>query len=142
MPTVQTHPGNNASTFLTHLFGQGLDDDRYRVERFRSMADGDIRPLRAKEAKKGRSKTHRGRLCPGRRSGRCGPSVTRSSLQPESTSGTPGSSTGAAMFSGGTCCSAEWRSLSRRLAGPSPAGRPSSRFQPRWEDVDVPLQGS
>ena len=46
MPTVQTHPGNNASTFLTHLFGQGLDDDRYVVERFRSMADGDIRPLR------------------------------------------------------------------------------------------------
>ena len=45
MPTVQTHPGN-ASTFLTHLFGQGLDDDRYVVERFRSMADGDIRPLR------------------------------------------------------------------------------------------------
>ena len=45
MHTVQTHPGN-ASTFLTHLFGQGLDDDRYVVERFRSMADGDIRPLR------------------------------------------------------------------------------------------------
>ncbi len=44
MSTVQTHPGN-ASTFLTHLFGQGLDDDRYVVERFRSMADGDIRPL-------------------------------------------------------------------------------------------------
>ena len=39
MPTVQTHPGN-ASTFLTHLFGQGLDDERYVVERFRSMADG------------------------------------------------------------------------------------------------------
>ncbi len=45
MHTVQTHPGN-ASTFLTHLFGQGFDDDRYVVERFRSMADGDIRPLR------------------------------------------------------------------------------------------------
>ena len=45
MHTVQTHPGN-ASTFLTHLFGQGLDDDRYVVERFQSMADGDIRPLR------------------------------------------------------------------------------------------------
>ena len=46
MPTVQqTYPGN-ASTFLIHLFGQGLDDDRYVVERFRSMADGDIRPLR------------------------------------------------------------------------------------------------
>ena len=56
MHTVQTHPGNNASTFLTHLFGQGLDDDRYRVERFRSMADGDIRPLRAKEVNKNRSK--------------------------------------------------------------------------------------
>ena len=46
MRTVQTHPGN-ASTFLTHLFGRGLDDDRYVVERFQSMADGDIRPLRA-----------------------------------------------------------------------------------------------
>ena len=45
MPTVQTHPGN-ASTFLTHLFGQGFDDDRYMIECFRSMADGDIRPLR------------------------------------------------------------------------------------------------
>ena len=45
MPTVKAYPGN-ASTFLTHLFGQGLDDDRYVVERFRSMADGDIRPLR------------------------------------------------------------------------------------------------
>ncbi len=44
MHTVQTHPGN-ASTFLTHLFGQGLNDDRYLVERFRSMADGDIQPL-------------------------------------------------------------------------------------------------
>ena len=46
MHTVQTHPGN-ASTFLTHLFGQGLDDARYVVERFQSMADGDIRPRRA-----------------------------------------------------------------------------------------------
>ncbi len=45
MHTVQTRPGN-ASTFLTHLFGQGLDDDRYVVERFQSMADGDIQPLR------------------------------------------------------------------------------------------------
>ena len=73
MHTVQTHPGNNASTFLTHLFGQGLDDDRYVVERFRSMADGDIRPLRAKEVKKNRSKAPKDDRCPGRRSGRCGP---------------------------------------------------------------------
>ena len=31
-------------TFLTHLFGPGLDDDRYVIERFRSKADGEIRP--------------------------------------------------------------------------------------------------
>ncbi len=59
MRTVQTHPGN-ASTFLTHLFGQGLDDDRYVVERFQSMADGDIRPLRAGETRtQGRRKAPR-----------------------------------------------------------------------------------
>ena len=59
MRTVQTHPGN-ASTFLTHLFGQGLDDDRYVVERFQSMADGDILPLRAGgPGTRGRSKAPR-----------------------------------------------------------------------------------
>ena len=31
-------------TFLTHLFGPGLDDDRYLVERFQSKADGEILP--------------------------------------------------------------------------------------------------
>ncbi len=36
-------PGNTASTFLTHFFGSGLSDDRYVVERFRAMVDGDIR---------------------------------------------------------------------------------------------------
>ena len=35
-------PGNSR-TILTHLFGRGLEDDRYRVERFQAMADGDIR---------------------------------------------------------------------------------------------------
>ncbi len=40
-------PGGNARTFLTHMFGSGLDDNRYVVERFRSQADGDIRPLGA-----------------------------------------------------------------------------------------------
>ena len=35
-----------ASTFLVHYFGAGLDhDDRFVVERFRSMADGEIRPV-------------------------------------------------------------------------------------------------
>ena len=34
---------NPAPTFLTHLFGQGLADERYVVERFQALADGDIR---------------------------------------------------------------------------------------------------
>ena len=51
-------PGGNARTFLTHMFGSGLDDNRYVVERFRSQADGDIRPLGAEApAPKGRRKT-------------------------------------------------------------------------------------
>ena len=42
--TTRTKP---SGTFLTHLFGSGLDaDTRFDVERFKSMsADGDIRPL-------------------------------------------------------------------------------------------------
>ena len=40
-------PRREARTFLTHLFGRGLEDERYAVERFRSMDDGDIRPLPA-----------------------------------------------------------------------------------------------
>ena len=36
-------PGNTASTFLTHFFGSGLSDDRYVVERFKAMIDGEIR---------------------------------------------------------------------------------------------------
>ena len=38
-----TIPHRDTQTFLTHIFGPGLDDDRYLVERFRSMADGEIR---------------------------------------------------------------------------------------------------
>ena len=36
-------PGNTAETFLVHFFGTGLADDRYVVERFKGMVDGDIR---------------------------------------------------------------------------------------------------
>ena len=44
-------------TFLTHLFGPGLDDDRYVIERFQSKADGEILPRHGKGAsKKGRGK--------------------------------------------------------------------------------------
>ena len=42
----------NATTFLTHLVGLGLADARYVVQRFKSMLDGDIRPVEA-EAPKG-----------------------------------------------------------------------------------------
>ena len=37
-------------TFLTHLFGPDLDDDRYCAERFQSKADGEIRPRRSNGA--------------------------------------------------------------------------------------------
>ncbi len=52
-------PGNTANTFLTHFFGAGLADDRYVVERFKALANGDIRrcPERVPAAKKGARKT-------------------------------------------------------------------------------------
>ena len=56
MQTAQALSGN-ATTFLTHIFGHGLADDRYVVERFKSMVDGDIRPVLAEASKgKGRRK--------------------------------------------------------------------------------------
>ena len=58
MTTALAVPGNTASTFLTHFFGGGLVDDRYIVERFRAMIDGDIRrcPDEASAKGKGRRK--------------------------------------------------------------------------------------
>ena len=35
-------PGNSRS-ILTHVFGRGLEDDRYVAERFHAMANGGIR---------------------------------------------------------------------------------------------------
>ena len=35
----------NTETFLVHIFGRGLEGDKYVVERFRSAADGAIRPV-------------------------------------------------------------------------------------------------
>ena len=43
MTTATAVPGNTANTFLTHLFGSGLSDDRYVVEKFRALLNGDIR---------------------------------------------------------------------------------------------------
>lgn len=53
-------PGSTASTFLTHFFGSGLSDDRYVVERFKAMIDGDIRRCPDEAANgKGRRKAAR-----------------------------------------------------------------------------------
>ena len=46
MKTAKTRP-RDTYTFLTHLFGRGLEDTRYTVERFKSMDDGEVRPLPA-----------------------------------------------------------------------------------------------
>ncbi len=57
-------PRGDARTFLTHFVGGGLEDDRYVVETFRSLANGDIVPVQADGAKpKGRRKA-RGRVLP------------------------------------------------------------------------------
>ena len=37
-------PGS-ASTILTHVFGRGLADESYVVERYKTLADGDIRRM-------------------------------------------------------------------------------------------------
>ena len=41
----------NAHTFLVHVFGRGLDGERYVVERFRSRPDGQIDPVEAEQPK-------------------------------------------------------------------------------------------
>ena len=49
MTAAIAFPRTTASTFLTHLFGSGLADDRYVVERFKALADGDIRRCAGEE---------------------------------------------------------------------------------------------
>ncbi len=49
-------PGNSANTFLTHLFGTGLKDDRYVVEKFRALVNGEIRRAAEPAPAKGRSR--------------------------------------------------------------------------------------
>ena len=38
----------DANTFLTHVFGRGLQDEHYVVERYRSV-DGGIRPAAGRQ---------------------------------------------------------------------------------------------
>ena len=48
MTAAMALPGNTADTFLVHLFdlfGTGLADEKYVVEKFHARADGDIVPL-------------------------------------------------------------------------------------------------
>ena len=48
-------PRGNARTFLTHFVSNGLDDDRYVIQRYLSLASGEIAPVEAHSAKpKGR----------------------------------------------------------------------------------------
>lgn len=55
-------PGNTAKTFLVHDFGSGLEgDDRFVVERFKALADGNIRPVRP-EAPGAKGKARRKRI--------------------------------------------------------------------------------
>ena len=50
----------DAQTFLVHLFGQGLEDSRYVVEKYRSHPNGEIRPVEAGQVEtKGRRKRRR-----------------------------------------------------------------------------------
>ena len=50
----------DAQTFLFHLFGQGLEDSRYVVEKYRSHPDGQIEPVQPEQLRtKGRRKQRR-----------------------------------------------------------------------------------
>ena len=50
----------NTETFLVHIFGRGLDDERYVVEKYRTLADGQIRPVEAERPRRqGRRKPRR-----------------------------------------------------------------------------------
>ena len=50
----------DAQTFLVHLFGQGLEDNRYVVEKYRSHPNGKIEPIQAEQpGTKGRHRRRR-----------------------------------------------------------------------------------
>ena len=60
MQTIDALRGG-ARTWLVHNFGSGLDgEDRFVVERFKALIDGDIRPIQPEAPRtKGRRKTRR-----------------------------------------------------------------------------------
>ena len=60
MQTTAMAHQRNASTYLVHLFGRGLADERYDVQRFETAADGEIRPWRCnQQAKSGRKQARK-----------------------------------------------------------------------------------
>lgn len=48
---IHRPPQRGAHTFLVHVFGCGLDGERYAVERYRSRPDGQIHPVDAGQPK-------------------------------------------------------------------------------------------
>ena len=60
MQTIEALQGG-ARTYLVHNFGNGLDgEDRFVVERFKALLDGDIRPIATEAPKaKGRRRAKR-----------------------------------------------------------------------------------
>ncbi len=57
-------PRGDARTYLTHFVGDGLEDDRYVVETYRSLANGEIIPVHADGSRpRGRRKAL-GRILP------------------------------------------------------------------------------
>ena len=57
-------PRGDARTYLTHFVGDGLEDDRYVVETYRSLANGEIVPVLADGSRpRGRRKAC-GRILP------------------------------------------------------------------------------
>ena len=61
MQTTARTCRRHADTYLTHLFGGGLDrgDREFVVERFRSAYDGEIRPVIDNQGKGGRGRKRR-----------------------------------------------------------------------------------
>ena len=50
----------DSQTFLVHLFGRGLEDNRYVVEKYRSRPDGQIKPIEPEQpGTKGRRRPRR-----------------------------------------------------------------------------------
>ena len=57
MNTAIAIPGS-ASTFLSHFFGRRLADERYAVEKFKAMANGDNRRCPGDEPATGKGRSN------------------------------------------------------------------------------------